>query len=149
MRIEFDEAEVRELRYAVLERAESLRKLKGKMQDAGLSTTEPEYHLAVLMGNSEEPGLIGKLSEQIHAFEEAARPADDGLPDQIDAITEAEMEAEGVARDSETVEITDEGLYDPGEDQWEYDEEEPQEAASGLALVEDGPEPNEDRSLPY
>ena len=61
--------ETRELRLSVSDRAEMLRKIRKGLDKAQLSTDDVDMHLLILLGNDAEPGLAGRLSEQLTVFQ--------------------------------------------------------------------------------
>lgn len=69
MQVKLDAEEVRELRLAVLGRAAELEKLRKKLSDSGLSTTDVREHIELCVGDGTTSGLLDKLSEQLSILE--------------------------------------------------------------------------------
>ena len=69
MQVKLDAYETKELRLAVIERADGLEKLRAKMMKTGVSITEIDGHILALKGDDSQSGLIGRLSEQLTLLE--------------------------------------------------------------------------------
>lgn len=80
MQIKLEAAEVRELRLAVNERVDALKKLRKKVDAAGLDTAEIDVHLHLMEGDDAVAGLRDRLSEQLSVLEaeDLFAPADGG-----------------------------------------------------------------------
>ncbi|MFW6085218.1 MAG: hypothetical protein ACODAA_08395, partial [Gemmatimonadota bacterium] len=90
---------VAELRKAVVEREDSLKKLRNKIEDAGLSTADVDYHLELIRGGDGAVGLKQYLDEQRDAFEDSDTRT---LPfEGAEAPPSAEEEAEAAAEQVE------------------------------------------------
>lgn len=75
--VDLSEHEIRELGKALEVRADELKKLLKKNDEAGVSTRDIEWHLALLTGDDVNEGLAYKVSSQIS---------------QLDAVYENERE---------------------------------------------------------
>ena len=69
MRFMLSAEETRELRLAVIDRAETLRRIRKGLDKAQLSTDDVDMHILILLGSDSEPGLSGRLSEQLTVFQ--------------------------------------------------------------------------------
>lgn len=80
MKIQLEPAEVRELRLAVDARIKELKRLRKKVDEAGLDVSEIDQHLHLMEGDDAVAGLKDRLSEQLSILE-AHDLFDDRVPE--------------------------------------------------------------------
>jgi hypothetical protein len=69
--LSFTEQGLREVNIALLERLDSLKNLRKKMVGSGLSPVEADYHIDLIAGTDDEPGLLYRTQTQLDAVYES------------------------------------------------------------------------------